>query len=84
VVLLVMSLVVSHFVTPTAALALVLGANVGGAINPLLKAASPRPSAAAIGTVLGVAVALSDGRPYAAVKVKERGRFRMNAAEPMG
>ena len=37
VVLLVMSLAYSHFVSPVAALALVLGANVGSAINPLLE-----------------------------------------------
>ena len=37
VVLLVMSLAFSHFVTPEAALALVLGANLGSAINPLIE-----------------------------------------------
>ena len=37
VVLLVMSLSFSHFVTPTAALALILGANLGSAINPVLE-----------------------------------------------
>jgi len=37
VVLLVMSLAYSHFVSPIAALALVLGANLGSAINPLLE-----------------------------------------------
>src|SRR5690242_17674140 len=40
VVLLVMSLAYSHFVTPVAALALVLGANLGSAINPLLEGSS--------------------------------------------
>jgi phosphate:Na+ symporter len=40
VVLLVMSLAYSHFVTPEAALALVLGANLGSAINPLVEGAS--------------------------------------------
>jgi phosphate:Na+ symporter len=39
VVLLVMSLAYSHFVSPEAALALVLGANLGTAINPLLEGA---------------------------------------------
>src|SRR5271170_8214719 len=38
VVLLIMSLAFSQFVTPEAALALVLGANLGSAINPLLEA----------------------------------------------
>jgi len=37
VVLLVMSLAYSQFVTPEAALALVLGANLGSAINPLIE-----------------------------------------------
>jgi phosphate:Na+ symporter len=35
-----MSVAYSHFVTPEAALALVLGANLGSAINPLLEAGS--------------------------------------------
>src|ERR1700728_2518114 len=39
VVLLVMSLAFSHFVTAEAALALVLGANLGSAINPMLEGA---------------------------------------------
>ncbi len=38
VVLLVMSLAYSQFVTPEAALALVLGANLGSAVNPLIEA----------------------------------------------
>ncbi len=38
VVLLIMSLAYSQFVTPEAALALVLGANLGSAINPLIEA----------------------------------------------
>jgi len=37
VVLLVMSLAYSHFITPIAALALILGANLGSAINPLVE-----------------------------------------------
>jgi phosphate:Na+ symporter len=40
VVLLVMSLGYSHFVTPTAALALILGANLGSAVNPVLEGGS--------------------------------------------
>jgi phosphate:Na+ symporter len=36
-VLLIMSLAYSHFITPYAALALVLGANLGSAINPLIE-----------------------------------------------
>jgi phosphate:Na+ symporter len=41
VVLLVMSLATAHFVTPVAALALVLGANLGSAVNPLIEASQP-------------------------------------------
>jgi phosphate:Na+ symporter len=37
IVLLVMSLAYSHFVTPVAALSLILGANLGSALNPLLE-----------------------------------------------
>jgi phosphate:Na+ symporter len=36
-VLLIMSLALSHFVTPQAALALVLGANLGSAVNPVVE-----------------------------------------------
>jgi phosphate:Na+ symporter len=36
-VLLIMSLAYSHFITPSAALALVLGANLGSAINPVIE-----------------------------------------------
>ena len=38
-VLLIMSLAYAHFITPAAALALVLGANIGSAINPLIEGA---------------------------------------------
>jgi phosphate:Na+ symporter len=41
VVLLVVSLATAHFVTPVAALALVLGANLGSAVNPLIEARQP-------------------------------------------
>ncbi len=40
VVLLVMPLAYSHFITPVAALALVLGANLGSAVNPILEGGS--------------------------------------------
>jgi len=38
-VLLIMSLAYAHFITPAAALALVVGANIGSAINPLIEGA---------------------------------------------
>jgi phosphate:Na+ symporter len=41
VVLLVMSLATAHFISPVAAVALVLGANLGSAINPLIEASQP-------------------------------------------
>ena len=41
IILVVMSLAASHWVAPEAALALVLGANLGAAINPLLEASVP-------------------------------------------
>jgi phosphate:Na+ symporter len=41
VVLLVMSLATAHFISPAAALALVLGANLGSAVNPLIEASQP-------------------------------------------
>jgi phosphate:Na+ symporter len=41
VILLVMSLATAHFVTPVAAIALVLGANLGSAVNPLIEASQP-------------------------------------------
>src|SRR5207247_1330469 len=45
IILLTMSLAASQFVTPVAALALVLGANLGSALNPLLEgAASSNPA----------------------------------------
>jgi phosphate:Na+ symporter len=70
VVLLVMSLSVSHFVTPAAALALVLGANLGTAINPLLesgKSASKRrlPLGNLINRAVGVALVLPFLQPLA-------------------
>ena len=64
-VLLTMSLAFSHFVTPPAALALVLGANLGSAINPVLEGAHRGDPASyrlplgnLINRLLGVCIAL--------------------------
>lgn len=63
-VILVMSLSYSHFVTPVAALALVLGANLGSAINPVIqsnwddRAALRLPIGNLINRVVGCAIAL--------------------------
>src|SRR5271154_21828 len=72
VVLLVMSLAFSHFVTPDAALALVLGANLGSAINPLLEAGNsddPASRRLPVGNMLnrlvGVLIALPFLQPIA-------------------
>jgi phosphate:Na+ symporter len=65
VVLLVMSLAHSHFVAPAAAFALVLGANLGSAINPLLEGSSRGdparrrlPAGNMINRIVGVALVL--------------------------
>jgi len=72
VVLLVMSLAFSQFVTPEAALALVLGANLGSAINPLIEAgvrgdpASRRlPVGNLINRLVGILIALALLHPIA-------------------
>jgi phosphate:Na+ symporter len=72
VVLLVMPLAYSHFITPVAALALVLGANLGSAINPLLEGGTSRnpasrrlPVGNMINRLLGVIIALLFLQPIA-------------------
>jgi phosphate:Na+ symporter len=72
VVLLVMSLAYSQFVTPAAALALVLGANLGSAINPLLEAGvagDPASRRVPVGNMLnrlvGILIALPFLQPIA-------------------
>jgi phosphate:Na+ symporter len=72
VVLLVMSLAYSQFVTPEAALALVLGANLGSAINPLIEGgvrgdpASRRlPAGNLLNRLVGIVIALPLLHPIA-------------------
>jgi phosphate:Na+ symporter len=72
VVLLVMPLAYSHFITPVAALALVLGANLGSAINPVLEGGSSTnpatrrlPVGNLINRVIGVVVVLPFLQPIA-------------------
>jgi phosphate:Na+ symporter len=68
-VILVMSLSFSHFVSPEAALALALGANLGSAINPVMEASSGNPAAQRlpvgnlINRVVGCAIVLPLLRP---------------------
>jgi phosphate:Na+ symporter len=71
-VLLVMPLASSHLVTPVAALALVLGANLGSAINPVLEGGNARnpasrrlPIGNLINRVIGVVVVLPFLQPIA-------------------
>jgi phosphate:Na+ symporter len=84
VVLLVMSLAFSQFVTPEAALALVLGANLGSAINPLIESgargdlASRRlPVGNLINRLVGVLIALPLLHPIA----QEMTAWQPNAAK---
>jgi len=77
VVLLVMSLVYSHFVTPAAALALVLGANLGSAINPLIEGTSSADPASRrvplgnlLNRVIGVGLTLPFLQPIADLFVR--------------
>jgi phosphate:Na+ symporter len=83
VVLLVKSLAYSHFVTPAAALALVLGANLGSAINPLLEGGSSASAASRrvpfgnlINRLVGIGLALPFLQPIADLLA----RFDLNAA----
>src|ERR1700722_5478163 len=84
VVLLVMSLAYSQFVTEPAALALVLGANLGSAINPLLEAgvrgdpASRRlPAGNMLNRLLGVLIAL----PFLGPIARELAMLQPDAAK---
>jgi phosphate:Na+ symporter len=84
VVLLVMSLAYSQFVTAPAALALVLGANLGSAINPLLEAgsrgdlASRRlPAGNLLNRVVGIAIVL----PFLTPIARELGMLQPDAAK---
>jgi phosphate:Na+ symporter len=77
VVLFTMSLAYSNFITPVAALALVLGANLGAAVNPILESgtatnpASRRlPVGNMINRIVGVAVVLPFLQPIADFLVK--------------
>jgi phosphate:Na+ symporter len=84
VVLLVMSLAYSQFVTPEAALALVLGANLGSAINPLIEAgvrgdpASRRlPVGNLFNRLIGVLIAL----PFLPPIARELSAFQPDAVK---
>jgi phosphate:Na+ symporter len=83
VVLLVMSLAYSHFVSPVAALALVLGANLGSAINPLLEgasAANPAGRRVPVGNLLNRVVGVAVMLPFLQPIADALGRLVPNAA----
>ena len=83
VVLLVMSLAYSHFITPVGALALVLGANLGSAINPVLegsKSGDPASRRVPIGNLLNRVIGVAATLPLLPQIVEIFGRFQLDPA----
>ncbi|TMJ29539.1 MAG: Na/Pi cotransporter family protein [Alphaproteobacteria bacterium] len=83
VVLLVMSLAYSHFISPIGALALVLGANLGSAINPVLegrKSADPASRRVPIGNLLNRVIGVAATLPLLPQIVEIFGRFQLDPA----
>ena len=84
VVLLVMSLAYSHFVTPEAALALVLGANLGSAINPLIEGASrsnPASQRLPVGNLINRSLGILIVLPFLPAITKELTALQPDAAK---
>jgi phosphate:Na+ symporter len=84
VVLLVMSLAYSQFVTPEAALALVLGANFGSAINPLIEAGvrvDPASRRLPVGNLLNRLVGILIVLPFLPTIARELSAFQPDAAK---
>jgi len=83
VVLLVMSLAYSHFISPVGALALVLGANLGSAINPVLegsKSADPASRRVPIGNLLNRVIGVAATLPLLPQIVEIFGRVQPDPA----
>ena len=83
IVLLTMSLAFSQFVTPAAALALVLGANLGSAINPVLEGAQrgdPASYRLPLGNLLNRLIGVCIALPLLAEIVGMAQRFEPNMA----
>jgi len=81
VVLLVISLTYSNFVTPDVAFALVLGANLGSAVNPMLEGGSLRNPVArrlALGNLINRAVGCALVLPFLQPAVEFLGAFDKN------
>jgi len=84
VVLLVMSLAYSHFVTPEAALALVLGANLGSAINPLIEGGvrgDPASRRLPLGNLLNRLVGILIALPLLPILARELPALQPDAAK---
>ena len=82
-VLLIMSLAFSHFVTPAAALALVLGANLGSAINPVLEGGrrgDPASYRLPVGNLLNRLVGVCVALPFLQYIVDAAQRIEPNMA----
>jgi phosphate:Na+ symporter len=84
VVLLVMSLAYSHFISPVGALALVLGANLGSAINPVLegsKSGDPASRRVPIGNLLNRVIGVAATLPLLPQIVEIFARFQPDPAQ---
>lgn len=83
VVLLIMSLAYSGFITPVAALALTLGANLGSAINPVVEGSNgnnPASRRLPLGNLLNRLVGCALALPFLHPIVEALGRFEPNAS----
>jgi phosphate:Na+ symporter len=84
VVLLVMSLAYAHFITPEAALALVLGANLGSAINPLIEGGSrgdPASRRLPVGNLINRFVGILIALPFLPAITRELTALQPDAAK---
>lgn len=84
VVLLIMSLAYSQFITTEAALALVLGANLGSAINPLLEAGNrsdPASRRLPVGNMINRLVGILIALPFLHPIAREFGAWQPDAAK---
>ena len=79
-----MSLAYSHFVTPEAALALVLGANLGSAINPLIEGGArgdPASRRLPLGNLLNRLVGILIALPFLPWLARELPALQPDAAK---
>ena len=84
VVLLIMSLAYSHFVTAEAALALVLGANLGSAVNPLLEGgtgADPTSRRLPLGNLINRLVGILIALPMLSFLARELAVLQPNSSK---